>query len=540
LVFDGSPLLPSGVTAHGRDLVTGADARHLAEVRPDAYEPAPKARVDEERVLLGGHEVEVCDLVAAVLRRVRTEAERVAPLPPGATVLTVPAAWASHRRARLLEAASRAGLPDVELLPEPVAAARCFLPRLPALARDGATALVYDLGAGTFDASVLRRRGTDFEVLHTTGLPDAGGADIDETLVSFLATMWGGQHPDAWARLSEPRTAADRRDRRRLWESTRMAKEMLSRLPAALISLPGTTAEVTLDRATLDRLAGPLVRRTVRSSRAAVTAAGVPAGDVDAVLLVGGASRMPLVSTLLAEEFGRPPVAVDQPELVVALGSLTARGARILPAPAPSPVTPVAQLSPSTVDPKPTRTRRTAWTAGLAAALLLVAATVGLTLRANRTDTPDRTTWSAATATPGSTEMRPEMKAFIGLWAQEATCRPVGFEGPFDVPAAIRSELVDRYRCDVDTGPLQGATLYFGYFAARSALGAWQTHHGVRAGAYNAEIGRGTYNAIMWLGAWDGRCAGWLQAPTASVTKYMLQTEWRKYEPANEVSTGTC
>jgi hypothetical protein len=541
LVFDGSPLLPSGVTVYDggstTGIATGADARHLAEVRPDAYEPAPKARVDEGRVLLGGREVEVCDLVAAVLRRVREEAERTGPLPAGSAVLTVPAAWAAHRRGLLVEAAARAGLPGARLLPEPVAAARAFVHRLPDLARDGATALVYDLGAGTFDATVLRRRGTDLEVLHTTGLADAGGADVDEAVVTFVGTVWGDRHPDLWARLADPRTGADRRDRRRLWESARTAKEMLSRLPVSIVALPGTGAEFTLDRATFDRLAAPLVGRTVRAARAAVTAAGLSAGDVDAVLLVGGASRMPLVSDLLTAEFGRPPVAVDQPELVVAQGSLAGNPSTVDAPPTRTASAMEAQptLSPSTMDPRAARRRRVARTAGAAAALLLLAATVGLAVRTGGERRPVDTTWVAASTVPtssASTEMSPSLRQFAAAWARDLPCHPTGFEGPFDVPSGIRAELVERFRCDITTGPGQGATVYFGYFGASAALGALRRYHGATSGSY-ATFARYGIRVIMWYDSdltMSPRRVGWLQMPSAAVSDYQLSKIWDNYE----------
>jgi hypothetical protein len=319
-----------------------------------------------------------------------------------------------------------------------------------------------------------------------------------------------------------------------LWESARTAKETLSRLPVSIVALPGSGAEVTLDRATFDRLAAPLVGRTVRAARAAVTAAGLSVRDVDAVLLVGGASRMPLVSELLTEEFGRPPVAVDQPELVVAQGSLAAPPSTVEPA--PSTVDEMPTLSPSTMEPRPARRRRAAWTAGAAAALLLLAATVGLAVRTGGERRPVDTTWVAPGAVPisGSTssapkEMSPALKAFAGAWARDLPCGPIGFEGPFDLPAGIRQEMIERFRCDITSGPGQGVTVYFVYFGAVSALEATRRYYGaLRTG--HGEFTRAGNRVMLWYDTWRERCMGWVQAPSASFSDRQLSTIWRYYQ----------
>src|SRR5262249_15613726 len=125
LLFEGLPLLPSSVYADSSgELRVGRDAIHMARLKPDRFEPHPKRCVDDGMVLLGGTEYPVVDLVAAVLRRVREEAVTVrgvdGPLP---AVITYPARWASVRRTVLLAAAAKAGLTEVGLIPEPVAAA---------------------------------------------------------------------------------------------------------------------------------------------------------------------------------------------------------------------------------------------------------------------------------------------------------------------------------------------------------------------------------------------------------------------------------
>src|SRR5689334_16519377 len=177
LLFDGSPLLPSGVWVGSGVVATGRDARHFADSRPDGYEPAPKSRIDEDRVLLGDVEVPTVDLIAAPLARVLTEAVRVTGGPPATTVLTCPAAWGAPRRSVLAAAyaaaAGQAGITGggaAMLLSEPVAAAAYHLRRNSD--RPGRTVLVYDFGGGTFDVSLLRWSPDGPRVLATEGLPD--------------------------------------------------------------------------------------------------------------------------------------------------------------------------------------------------------------------------------------------------------------------------------------------------------------------------------------------------------------------------------
>ncbi|GIF72151.1 hypothetical protein Asi02nite_16690 [Asanoa siamensis] len=219
VLFDGSPLLPSAICVEGDAILVGRDAVQAARANPAGAEFHPKSRIDDGTVLLAGVEHPVVDLIGAVLRRVVQEATRTAGAAPVRLVLTHPAAWGAHRRETLLAAAGRTGVAQVDLVMEPVAAAGAH--DLP----DGADALIYDLGAGTFDASVVRRTGDGFAVLSTEGLIGTGGLDIDAAIVAHLTAVYGGR--DGWQRLVEPASDADRRLSRQLWDDVRLAKEAL-------------------------------------------------------------------------------------------------------------------------------------------------------------------------------------------------------------------------------------------------------------------------------------------------------------------------
>jgi hypothetical protein len=341
LLFDASPTLPSSVFLDpAGGLLVGRDAVHSARTSPDRFEPNPKRRVDEHAVLLGDAEVPVVDLVTAVLSRVAGEAHRVAGGPIGAVTLTHPAAWAQTRRRVLVDAAGRAGIPPTALVAEPVAAADSFLAVSGDAVPVGACVVVYDLGAGTFDASVVRRTPGGFDVIAAEGLNQAGGLDIDAAVTSYLGAHLAGRDGGAFARLLNPTTTEERRANRLLWEDVRNAKELLSRATHTQVHVPLVGVDVPLGRDQFELLARPILDATVNATRAAVNSAQVRPADVAGIFLVGGGSRIPLVSTLLSQAFGRTPTATEQPELVVAEGGLRAAGAPVTT----GPVTPVPPM----------------------------------------------------------------------------------------------------------------------------------------------------------------------------------------------------
>ena len=328
ILVDGSPLLPSAVCAQPDGTVlVGRDAVHSARLDPARFEPNPKRRIDDGLVLLGEQELPVVDLIAAVLARVAEEWHRaVGPVRPDVT-LTCPATWGATRRTLLAEAASRAGLTGARLVAEPVAAATYFAEVLGRDVPIGSVVVVHDFGAGTFDASVVARTSSGFEVMAVDGRDDIGGLDVDAAVVEHLRT-------DEWQRLLEPTTAQERRAQRQLWDEVRIAKERLSRTQSADFVVPLLDTEVHLTRDELEKLARPVLEQTVKVTKGLLDWADLPDGRLAGVFLVGGASRIPLVATLLHRELGEAPVVIEQPELVVAEGSILADAALLATGPA--------------------------------------------------------------------------------------------------------------------------------------------------------------------------------------------------------------
>lgn len=280
-------------------------------------------------------------------------------------MITCPAGWASARRAVLL-AAAPAG---TRMVDEPVAAAHYFTEVAGTHIPEGGAAVIYDFGAGTFDAAVVRRTGGGFTTLAARGLPDCGGLDIDAAIVAHLAAA--GFDREAWGRLENPTTVTERRARQQLWDNVRAGKEMLSRATTTLIHVPLLDAEAPLGREELDRLAAPILDRTVTAVGEVLAAAQVRAADLSAIFLAGGSSRMPAVAGTLHRAFGLLPTMVDQPELAVAEGSL-----RSVPPP-PVAVTPAAfTLPPAPPAVKPAGRRGIVWAVAGVAAAIAVALTV--------------------------------------------------------------------------------------------------------------------------------------------------------------------
>jgi hypothetical protein len=333
ILIDGSPLLPSAVYAEpDGQLIVGRDAVHSARLDPARFEPNPKRRIDDGKVLLGEHEVPVGDLIAAVLARVAEEWHRaVGPVRPDVT-LTCPATWGATRRTLLAEAAAGAGLEGARLVAEPVAAATYFAEVLGRDVPIGSVVMVHDFGAGTFDASVVARTAEGFEVLAVDGRDDIGGLDVDAAIVEHLGTLFTAE-PD-WERLTAPTTVEERRAQRQLWDDVRIAKERLSRTQSADLVVPLLNREVHLTRDELETLARPVLDQTVQVTRSLLRWADLPEGRLAGVFLVGGASRIPLVATLLHRALGEAPVVIEQPELVVAEGSILADAALLASGPA--------------------------------------------------------------------------------------------------------------------------------------------------------------------------------------------------------------
>lgn len=329
------------------ELVAGWAAERGAALAPERLERSPKQFLGEEPMQLG-RVVTAEEAVGATLALVLAAAEhRFEGQPPAMVQLTHPASWSNSRKSALRGAARAAGLGEVTLVDEPIAAAR----HLGATLTPGQTVAVYDLGGGTFDCAVLRRRADEgFDTLAVGGQERLGGETFDARLVRHLGEVLAKSDPE-----DAERVRASSRARAALRREARAAKESLSLAGTHDVVLPEVCerASLRLTRDELERLVEPDVRRSVDILLETVSAAGLGPGAIDAVYLTGGSSRMPIVGRLLAEVFGAVPATRDDPKAVVVLGALS-------DAPAP-PAEPEpdeeAGSSAASAAPAPTRTR---------------------------------------------------------------------------------------------------------------------------------------------------------------------------------------
>ncbi|MFG2040201.1 Hsp70 family protein [Dactylosporangium sp. NPDC048998] len=332
LLFDGSPLLPSALyfNTDGKVLV-GRDAERNARLDPARFEPNPKRRIDDGEVFIGEHPMPVPRLFAHVLSQVNAEARRQLGGAPEEVRLTHPARWGERRRSLLVEAARLAGLSDrPRLIAEPVGAASYFTAVLGSAVPVGRSLAIYDLGGGTFDATVVRRTQSGFEVLAEDGVADIGGLDFDHAIIEHLGKTYSQSHPEKWASLANPTDASDRRLRRMLYEDVRGAKEMLSRTASTDVHLPSMEIDAHLTREELETLVKPYLERTVACLRRAIEQARLQPKDLVGIFLVGGSSRIPLAAHLIHTELGVAPTTLEQPETVVVEGALCI-GAAVAP-----------------------------------------------------------------------------------------------------------------------------------------------------------------------------------------------------------------
>ena len=247
------------------------------------------------------------EVSADILRALRERAEASLGGPVDGAVVTVPAYFDDAQRQATKDAATLAGLPVLRLLNEPTAAAIAY-------GLDNAaegTYAVFDLGGGTFDVSILKLTRRVFEVLATNGVSELGGDDFDHRVF-------------CWALEESKLPPLGAADARRLMSKAREAKEMLTGHDAAPIVATladGTRVDATLSAATFTDITRNLVAKTLAPVRRALRDAKLAPGDIDGVVLVGGATRMPQIRRAVAEFFGQPPLTNLNPDEVVAIGA---------------------------------------------------------------------------------------------------------------------------------------------------------------------------------------------------------------------------
>ena len=317
---EGSRITPSvvGFTKTGERLV-GQLAKRQAVSNPDRTIASIKRHMGEKNytVSIDGKSYTPPEISAMVLQKLKADAEAYLGETVSQAVITVPAYFNDSQRQATKDAGQIAGLDVLRIINEPTAAALAYgIDK-----EESQTVLVFDLGGGTFDVSILDIDGGMFEVRATNGDTHLGGDDFDQAVMNWIV--------DEFKKENGIDLSADKMSAQRVIEAAEKAKIELSSMMSTNINLPFITADasgpkhldLTLTRAKFDELTADLVERTMVPTRKAMEDAGLSGSDIDKILLVGGSSRIPAVQEAIRKYLGKEPHRGINPDECVSVGA---------------------------------------------------------------------------------------------------------------------------------------------------------------------------------------------------------------------------
>ena len=315
--MDGDQTTPSVVQFQGEDVVVGKLAKRSARIDPDNVAQLVKRQIGDAdwRFDAAGREWSAAGVSSLVLGALAKDAERAGGEKVVDVVITVPAYFGNEERKQTKLAGEMAGLTVLDLINEPTAAAYSY-----GFGQEGAadeTVLVYDLGGGTFDITIIRLEGRDIRVVATDGDHELGGANWDAELAGLLSERFLAARPDAPDPFDDVYSEAD------LMTQAEEVKQSLTQRDRSdvMITSGAERASVTITREDFEEASKALLNRTMELTRRALdAAAGLGSAQIDRCLLVGGSSKMPAVARRLQEEFGFVGQLAD-PDLAVAKGA---------------------------------------------------------------------------------------------------------------------------------------------------------------------------------------------------------------------------
>ena len=317
---EGNRTTPSVVafSKNGERLV-GQIAKRQAVTNPDKTVISIKRKMGTaDKVDIDGDEFTPQEISAMILQKLKADAESYLGQSVTQAVITVPAYFSDSQRQATKDAGKIAGLEVLRIINEPTAAALAY--GVDKEDKDQKI-MVYDLGGGTFDVSILDIGDGVFEVLATSGNNKLGGDDFDEAIIKYLVAEF---RKESGIDLSQDKSAMQR-----LKEAAEKAKIELSGMQQTNINLPFITADstgpkhldITLTRPKFEELIGDLVRSTTGPVNQALKDAGLSSSDIDQVLLVGGSTRVPLVQETVKQITGKEPNKGINPDECVAIGA---------------------------------------------------------------------------------------------------------------------------------------------------------------------------------------------------------------------------
>ncbi len=315
---EGNRTTPSVIAFKNGERQVGEVAKRQAITNPNTVMSIKRHMGTSYKKEIEGKQYTPQELSAIILQHLKSYAEDYLGEPVTKAVITVPAYFNDAERQATKDAGKIAGLEVERIINEPTAAALAY--GLDKTDQDQ-TILVYDLGGGTFDVSILELGDGVFEVKATAGDNRLGGDDFDQVVIDYLVDQFKKEHG---IDLSQDKMALQR-----LKDAAEKAKKDLSGVSSTQISLPFITAgpagplhlDVTLTRAKFDELTAHLVERTMGPTRQALSDAGLTAADIDKVILVGGSTRIPAVQEAIKKATGKEPHRGVNPDEVVAMGA---------------------------------------------------------------------------------------------------------------------------------------------------------------------------------------------------------------------------
>ncbi len=314
---EGERTTPSVVAFKGDDIIVGAAAKRQAITNPNTVSSIKRLMGTKEKVEVNGKKYSPEEISAMILGDLKKTAESYLGTTINKAVITVPAYFNDAQRQATKNAGKIAGLEVERIINEPTAAALAY-----GLDKDNnETVLVFDLGGGTFDVSILELGDGVFEVKSTSGNNHLGGDDFDKRIMDYLVEQFKKENG---IDLSNDKMAMQR-----LKDAAEKAKKDLSGVTSTQISLPFISQgengplhlDVTLTRAKFEELVDDLLESTLVPVRNALKDAGLKAKDIDKVLLVGGSTRIPKVQEIVKKELGKEPSKGVNPDEVVAMGA---------------------------------------------------------------------------------------------------------------------------------------------------------------------------------------------------------------------------
>lgn len=303
--------------------VVGETAKRQAITNPDRTVMSIKRHMGtNHKTSIDGKDFTPQEISAIILQKLKSDAEAYLGQTVTQAVITVPAYFNDSQRQATKDAGKIAGLEVLRIVNEPTAAALAY----GADKENDQTILVYDLGGGTFDVSILELGDGFFEVKATSGDNQLGGDDFDQVIIDYLAAEFKKEHGIDLAK--------DKAAVQRLKDAAEKAKKELSGVMTTTISLPFITVvdgvpqhlEVNLTRAKFEELSENLVERTLGPTRQAMQDAGMTPADIDKIVLVGGSTRIPAVQEAIKKLTGKEPHKGVNPDEVVALGAAVQAG----------------------------------------------------------------------------------------------------------------------------------------------------------------------------------------------------------------------